>query len=306
MKVLTEQDLPLKEETVCTIGSFDGFHIGHIHLLEKTKEEAKRTGRKSLVITFEPHPKKILSPQNAPCRITDLTTKLELLRYQKIDYVYVIHFTKEYAKKPAEEFLDFLTENLRCKKIIVGHDWRFGYGGKGCVEFASEYGKKAGFEVEVIPPIKIDRTRISSTEIRKLLKEGRVDEAEKYLGRTYCIKGKVIKGDRLGQKIGFPTINIIPDVDLCLKKGVYMGYVSFDHKLYPAVINYGTRPTVDGKKTFIEAHIIGEKLEKDIKEVKIFFKRFIREEKKFNNIQELQNQIKNDIQKAINALEVKT
>lgn len=304
MKVLSKEDLPLKEETVCTIGNFDGFHSGHIFLLNRVKEISEKSGKKSLVITFEPHPKKILNPNNAPCRITDLETKKELLNSRGIDYLYVINFNKKYANISPEEFIKFLSENLNCKKLVVGHDWRFGANGEGDIELAKKFGEKYGFEIEVVPPIKVDNKRVSSTMIRNLLKEGKVEEVSKLLGRTYCIKGHIIPGNKIGRKIGFPTINIKPPDDLCLKKGVYMGFVSFDSKLYPAVINYGKRPTVDGKETLIEAHILGEKIEGEVKEVKIFFKEFIREEKKFENVDELKKQIEEDVNKALKVLGV--
>ncbi|NPA16162.1 MAG: bifunctional riboflavin kinase/FAD synthetase [Aquificae bacterium] len=306
MKVLTEADLPLEKETVCTIGNFDGFHRGHSHILEKVRREAEETGRASLVITFEPHPKKLLNPEKAPCRITGLETKIDLLEGQKIDYLYIIKFDREFSRKSPEEFIDFLTDRLRCKKLIVGHDWRFGYGGKGDIQTAKQLGEKAGLEVEVIPPIKLGEERVSSTKIRQLLKEGKVEQVSKYLGRDYCIKGKTAKGDRLGSKIGFPTINIIPPEDLCLRKGVYSGFVQYRDELLPAVINYGNRPTVDGKKEFIEAHIIGKKVQIPVNApVRIYFKKFLREEKKFSDIDQLKKQIKADIDSAMKLLEVK-
>ncbi|WP_457625374.1 bifunctional riboflavin kinase/FAD synthetase [Persephonella sp.] len=306
MKVLREEDLPLNEETVCTIGNFDGFHKGHSYILSKVEETAEKEGKRSVVITFEPHPKKVLFPEKAPCRITSLETKIDLLTAKGIDYLYIIHFDKKFAEQSPEEFIKFLSQQLRCRRLIVGHDWKFGYRGEGDIQKAKELGKKYNLQVEVIPPVKSDNERISSTKIRELLKEGKVEEVTALLGRIYCIKGKIEKGDQIGKKIGFPTINIKPPEDLCLKKGVYSGYVSFNGKMYPAVINYGNRPTVDGKKLFIEAHIIGENVDiSEKKEVKIFLKRFLREEKKFDSIEQLKEQIQSDIKNAKKVLEVR-
>ncbi|SNZ06342.1 riboflavin kinase / FMN adenylyltransferase [Persephonella hydrogeniphila] len=306
MKVLKKEDLPLNEETVCTIGNFDGFHKGHAYILHRVKETAEQERKKSVVITFEPHPKKILFPEKAPCRITGLETKIDLLGTKGIDYLYIVHFDKKFAEKSPEEFIKFLSNQLKCKKLIVGHDWKFGYRGEGDIQKARELGEKYNLLVEVIPPIKSNNERISSTKIRKLLKEGKVEEVANLLGRMYCIKGKIEKGHQLGKKIGFPTINIKPPEDLCLKKGVYSGYVSFNGKMYPAVINYGNRPTVDGKELFIEAHIIDRKIDiSEKEEVKIFFKRFIRDEKKFDSIEQLKKQIQSDIKNARKALEVR-
>ncbi len=305
MKVIQEKDLPLKEETVCTIGSFDGFHIGHKKILEKIKEKAKKLSKKSLVITFEPHPKRVLNPERAPCVITDTETKKELLKKEGIDYLYIISFNEEFRKKTAKEFLKFLVNTLGCKNIVVGYDWEFGYKKEGNVFFAERYEKELGFELEIVEPILQDDIRISSTLIRELLKKGDVEKASYFLGRNYCIKGKIIEGSKIGRKIGFPTINIRPPENLCLKKGVYAGYIQLNGKIYPAVINYGYRPTVDGKHLLLEAHVIGQKVNPTKEYVKIFFISFLREEMKFENINQLKKQISKDIEKAKSILEVK-
>ncbi|WP_457640356.1 bifunctional riboflavin kinase/FAD synthetase [Persephonella sp.] len=304
MKVLTEKDFPLQDRTVCTIGSFDGFHKGHIQILEKVKNRAKEKGLKSLVITFDPHPKKFLNPEGSPCLITDIQTKIDLLERREIDFVYVIKFDQNFLKKSADEFLQFLVKDLGCKHIIVGYDWRFGYKKEGDIDYAKKRSKELGFSLEVVEPIMKDGKRISSTLIRSLLKDGKINEVSKYLGRDYCIKGKVVEGDKKGKGIGFPTINIIPPEDICLKKGVYAGYVSFNCEQHLAVINFGYRPTVDGKKLFIEAHIIDKDINLKTQFVRIFFKEYLRPEKKFSSIKELSSQIERDIQEAKKLIEV--
>ena len=195
-------------------------------------------------------------------------------------------------------------EKVRCKKLVVGHDWKFGYKKKGDIEFAKKFGKKIGLEVMEIPPITKEGKRISSTIIRKFLKEGNVEKASKYLGRQFFICGKVVSGDKRGREIGFPTINIQPPEDFCLRKGVYVGYVIIKNKKFPAVINYGNRPTVDGEKVFIEAHLlepVKEKIEE--KFIQVYFLKFLREEKKFPNIEMLKEQINKDIKNAKEVLE---
>ncbi|NPA53273.1 MAG: adenylyltransferase/cytidyltransferase family protein, partial [Aquificae bacterium] len=142
MKILTEKDLPLKEETVCTIGSFDGLHIGHKKILDKVKEKAKKTKRKSLVITFDPNPKKFLSPEKVPCNIIDIETKNELLKKEGIDYLFIIKFDEDFSKISAKSFLRFLVENLKCKHIVVGYDWQFGYKKEGNVYLAEKFEKE--------------------------------------------------------------------------------------------------------------------------------------------------------------------
>ncbi len=305
MKQIKDTELPIKEETVCTIGSFDGFHIGHKKILKKVKENAEKEKRKSLVITFDPHPKKVLKPDKAPCTITDIETKKDLLKREGIDYLYIIEFNEKFSKIPAKEFLKFLVNDLKCKHIIVGYDWQFGHKKEGNVYFAEKFEKELGFKLEIVEPILQDDIRVSSTLIRELLKKGEVEKASYFLGRDYCIKGKVIEGSKLGRKIGFPTINVKPPEDLCLKKGVYAGFVQIGNNLYPAVINYGYRPTVDGKNLVLEVHVLDQTDIKPSNFIKIFFISYIREEKKFDSLENLQRQIAEDIKKAKEILEVR-
>ncbi len=304
MKVLTDNDLPLNEETVCTIGSFDGFHTGHKKILDMVKKKAKETNRKTVVITFDPHPKRFLFPEKAPCVITDTETKKELLNREGIDYLYIIKFDEDFYRISAKDFLKLLTEKFKCRNIIVGYDWQFGYKKEGNVYFAEKYEREMGFQLQIVEPILQDDIRVSSTLIREYLKKGDLEKASYFLGRDYCIKGKVIAGNKIGTKLGFPTINIKPPENLCLKKGVYAGYVQVDSNLYPAVINYGYRPTVDGKNLVIEAHILNGRFDIRPKEAKVFFLRFIRKEKKFDSLENLQKQISEDIKKAKELLEV--
>ncbi len=303
-KIIYEKDLPLTEDVVCTIGNFDGFHKGHKEILHILKEEAQKSKKKSMVITFYPHPKKVLQKDSSHCNITNIETRNFLLTKEGIDYLLVIKFDENFYKKNPEEFLEYLHEKVRCKKLVVGHDWKFGYQKGGDIEFAKKFGKKIGLEVMEIPPITKEGKRISSTIIRKFLKEGNVEKASKYLGRQFFICGKVVSGDKRGREIGFPTINIQPPEDFCLRKGVYVGYVIIKNKKFPAVINYGNRPTVDGEKVFIEAHLlepVKEKIEE--KFIQVYFLKFLREEKKFPNIEMLKEQINKDIKNAKEVLE---
>ncbi len=296
-KKISQEDLPISEKTACTIGNFDGFHIGHQKILNLLKEEAKKHNLKSVVITFDPHPKKFFKNEDI-CTITNIETRLAFLSKMDIDYMLIIKFNEQFYKKSPQEFFKFLKEKVNCNLIIVGEDWKFGYKKSGDIFLAKDLGKT--FDIKVIsvkPEIKEGR-KISSTYIRKLLKEGKVDELQNYLGRKYCILGKVVKGSGKGKKIGFPTINVRLPKDMCLKRGVYAGYVIIENKFYPAAINYGTRPTLDGKSEFLEAHLLTS-LKEDIRleYIKVIFEKFIREEKKFSDINQLINQIKKDIDK---------
>ncbi len=303
-KIIYEKDLPLSEDVVCTIGNFDGFHKGHKEILHILKEEAEKSEKKSMVITFYPHPKKVLKKDSSHCNITNIETRNFLLSKEGIDYLLVIKFDENFYKKSPEEFLKYLSEKVKCKKLVVGHDWKFGYKKEGDIKLAEKIGKEIGLQVVEIPPIKKEGKRISSTIIREFLKSGDVEKASKYLGRQFFIYGKVVSGDRRGTEIGFPTINVLPPEDFCLKKGVYAGYVIIKNKKFPAVINYGNRPTVDGKKVFIEAHLL-EPLNEEINGnfVQVYFLKFLREEKKFSDIEMLKKQINKDIKNAKEVLQ---
>jgi len=300
-KIIFEKDLPLKEKTVCTIGNFDGVHKGHAEILKKLKEDAKIINAKSVVITFYPHPRNVIYKDKKICAITNLKTKLELIKNFDIDYILIIEFRKQFYQQTAKQFMEFLKQNLNPAKIVIGEDWRFGYKKEGDIEFAKKY-----FDLDIVKPILTDNHKISSSQIRGYLSEGDIEKAVELLGHEYFIIEEVIKGNNIGSKIGFPTINLKAETELCLKKGVYAGYSIINGNKYKSVINYGYRPTVDGKNLIMEAHIIEDyNIEKLPKEIAIQFEKFIREEKKFKNLEELKEQISEDIKTAKNILEKK-
>jgi len=295
MKILTDTNIKLTDPTACTIGTFDGIHKGHAKIIERLKSY----NYKSLVVTFDPPPKLIFGDKFKNfCYITDLETKIDILESFNIDYLFIMKFDENIIKINAERFLEFLTKNLNCKALIIGYDWKFGYKRKGDIEFLKKYQEIYKYKLEVVNPITEDGVRISSSLIRELLKNGQVDKVVKYLGREYYIKGKVTHGNRLGRKIGFPTLNLKPIENLCLKKGVYAGFVEYRNRRYKAVINYGYRPTVDGNKLLIEAHVLDENLNIENEYIKVIFSKFIREERRFKSLDDLINQIKLDILKS--------
>ncbi len=297
MIIINDKNLPITPKTACTIGTFDGIHKAHKKIIQELK---KNKDLKSLVITFEPSPKLFFSKDK--CLITDLETKKYILEKLEIDYLYIIKFNSQFMKTKAEDFLKFLVEKLNCKKLVIGYDWKFGNNKEGDIHFLNRKKDLFQYEIKVINPIIEEDIRISSTKIRELLKIGKVDTVKKFLGRNYFLRGKVIEGDKLGRRLGFPTVNIIPDKNLCLKKGVYGGFVEYKNYMYKAVINYGFRPTVNGEKLLLEAHILDENLNLYNQYINIHFIKFIREEKKFFSVDELVNQIKLDIIKAKNIL----
>ena len=286
----------LPEKTALTVGNFDGIHLGHRYLINKLKEKAQEKNLKTVVLTFCPHPLKVLAPNLLLCELTDIDEKIELFGELGIDYLCFIRFDKEFAKVHARDFLeDILYKRLGCRYLLVGYDWRYGYKREGEIELAKEVGRELGFEVEEAKPFKIKDHIVSSTLIRRLLKEGRVEDVKEYLGHHYWIKRKVVKGEGRGSKIGFPTANLQNTDNLCLKEGVYLVRVEGKHY---GVANYGYRPTFGGKRKVLEVHLLGFEGNLRGKRIKVEFLKFLREEKKFSGVEELINQIKKDIETA--------
>ncbi len=297
MRIISISNSAENEEKICAIGNFDGFHKGHLKILNFLKKEAENSNLKSAVITFDPHPKEVLKGEKL-CKIIPLETKIEFLKSIGIDYLITIPFNKEFSNLDKKDFLRLLKDKLNCKKIVVGEDWRFGKNKEGDVSFAKEFGKKLGINVEVVSLEKNKNEKISSSEIRTFLKEGKIEYVNKLIGRVYCITGSVVSGNKIGSKIGFPTINIKVDENLCLRTGVYVGYIEINGKKYKAVINWGRRPTVDGKNKVLEVHIIDDFDDKEVleyKKPKVYFLHYIRDEQKFENTYQLKEQIKKDI-----------
>jgi len=291
------KDLPcyegLEEEHAITVGVFDGVHLGHQYLLKKLIENAQRRGLKGCVLSFYPHPSKVLSPGQQPCELTDPLERAERMLRLGIDRVVFINFDREFSRIRAEDFLKHvLFERLRCRYLLVGYDWRFGYRREGEVELAKEMGQRLGFEVETAEPFYKNGHIISSTYIRRLLHSGRLEEASEYLGENYWVKRKVVRGSGRGSSLGYPTANLGPSENLCLKEGVYAVRVN---EQFLGVANYGFRPTFDGKAKVLEVHILDFEENLRGERLKVEFLGFLREEKKFSSKDELIKQIERDI-----------
>jgi riboflavin kinase / FMN adenylyltransferase len=291
------KDIPcyekLEEEHAITVGVFDGVHLGHQYLLKKLIENAQRRGLKGCVLSFYPHPSKVLSPGQQPCELTDPLERAERMLRLGIDRVVFINFDREFFRIRAEDFLkDVLFERLRCRYLLVGYDWRFGYRREGEVELAKEMGQRLGFEVETAEPFYKNGHIISSTYIRRLLHSGRLEEASEYLGENYWVKRKVVRGSGRGSSLGYPTANLGPSENLCLKEGVYAVRVN---KQFLGVANYGFRPTFDGKTKVLEVYILDFEGNLRGERLKVEFLSFLREEKKFSSKDELIKQIERDV-----------
>jgi len=296
---LKELKTPLNNP-VLTIGNFDGVHKGHLVLFEKVKDRAKAIGGQSAVMTFEPHPIKVMRPGNGPLLITPTRQKLDLISHAGIDLILCIPFTPQFASISAEDFVqDILVDMLGIKEIVVGYDYTFGYRRLGNIRLLQEMGDKLGFQVHVVDPVRLDDTLVSSTSIRKFVQEGKLSEAKKLLGRDYQIRGTVVKGkNRGGRLLGFPTANLRLIDELIPKGGVYAVTVMVNDKTYYGVTNIGYNPTFGDDALSVETHLLD--FSEDIldKTIKVNFIQRLRDEKTYRNAKELADQIAQDILKA--------
>ncbi len=302
MKVFNHLD-QIKEPfkyAVITIGNFDGVHIGHQALFHEAIEKAEAIGGTSVAMTFEPHPLRVMKQNNHPPLITLYEQKSELIERTGIDVLICVPFTLEFAALSAEQFIkDLLVQKIGMKAIVVGQDYSFGKNRQGDLNLLKSYGPECGFEVIVAGWIKSARAlaeRISSTRIRQLVMDGRMEQAEKMLGRNYQIRGKVVAGrDRGGKLLGIPTANINLHDELCPKTGIYAVTVECEGKHLPGVANIGYSPTFEDHEFTVEVHILDFNENIYDKKIRVNFIKRIRDEIKFSSIDELIDQIKIDI-----------
>ncbi len=280
-----------------TIGNFDGIHLGHRQLLTNLVREAHCGGRKAVVITFEPHPKMLIHPERRPFYlITSLEEKLNLLAECGLDAVIVVGFNLKYAQTSAHDFVtDFLSEKLRISRIVIGHDYTFGRGKEGNEALLIFYGKKLGFEVEVINAFATAGTIISSTRIRQAILEGDMETAQALLGRPYNVAGVVVAGQRRGAALGFPTANIAPEKELIPPDGVYAVRARLAENSIGGVMNIGTNPTFADSRRSLEVHLFD--FNKDIygQRLDVSFLKRLRAEITFPNVEQLVSQIRRDV-----------
>jgi len=276
---------------VVTIGNFDGVHLGHQALLTEVKKRAHDLKLESAVITFEPNPKDYFSQNKPQTRISSLREKIELFNEIEIDRVHIIKFNQEFSKVTANEFISVLIKQLKVKEIVVGEDFCFGRGREGGIKQLSASSMKLNIKNKIL----MDGKRISSTLIRNLLANDKLDEANKYIGRPYSISGKVVHGEKRGRKIGFPTANIHMRHNRPPLKGVFA--VKFQNHF--GVANLGIRPSIKGeKKLQLEVHLLNFSSDLYGQHVSVIFLKKLRDEKKFKSLDELKEQIKLDVIKA--------
>ncbi|MBN2410313.1 bifunctional riboflavin kinase/FAD synthetase [candidate division KSB1 bacterium] len=299
-----------KSDSILTVGTFDGIHLGHIEIIKELVLRVKKSKAKSTLVTFEPHPGLVIG-KRGPTPLALLTTieeKIDVLASIGLERLVITNFTGSFASMTAEEFVqNILINKLNMKQIVIGHDHSFGKDRKGDFNLLVELGKKYNFEVDAIDPIRVNNEIVSSTKIRNLLFNGEIQKANEIIGRNYSIRGQVVKGDGRGRELGFPTANIrsYSQYKLIPKEGVYATKIKINNKVFNSVTYIGPRPTFNLNQKVIEVHI--DKFDKEIynKEVELYFTHFIREDKKFKTKSELVPQIqsdKNDAMKILNRI----
>ena len=287
-----------------TIGNFDGVHKGHQVLLKKTCDIAEKNNGSAIAFTFEPHPLKIISPENCPPLLTSYTQKMKWIESYGIDLAICADFNSDFANQSPRSF----AENILCKKIgarevVVGFDYAFGKGREGTISHLKEMGKEFNFIVHVIEPVKSNGHMVSSSSLREMIGSGRVETAKELLGRNYSLQGEVIHGRKRGKDLGFPTANLKIEDAMAPATGVYAVNAFLDSQRKHAVANVGYNPTFGSKELNVEAHIF--EFNEDIygKTMEIEFVSRIRDEIKFSSVESLTEQIRKDILKAKNILE---
>lgn len=277
------------------LGSFDGLHSGHLSLVNKIIELANENKGRSIVYTFKNHPRTLIKGATPPKLLMDNESKEEILEALGVDLIYFEEFNEEYMKLTPEGFIKYLCEKFKVKGIVVGFNYRFGYKNIGNIEMLKELSDKYGYELYVMEPCNYENEVISSTRIRDELLNGNVDKAMKMLNRPYIIKGKVVHGKKLGRTIGFPTANLDYSKEALIpRKGVYYTNVQWQGKIYKGITSVGNNPTVNGDKLTIETYILDFNNDLYGHNIKVYFIKKIRDEKKFNSIDDLVIQLKKD------------
>jgi riboflavin kinase/FMN adenylyltransferase len=284
---------------VLTIGNFDGVHRGHQAIFQTLIQRAQTIGGISVVLTFDPHPLKILAPERCPPLITPTAKRLALMQACHLDYVVCLPFTRELADLSPSTFVeDVLLGALGMQEIFVGYDFAFGKGRQGTITLLQKIGHQTGFRVHTIEPISVDGHVVSSSSIRQGIQQGRVDEAALLLGRLYSLSGTVIEGYRKGRELGFPTANVQSSYELIPGRGVYAVLAEWRGQRYEGVANIGYNPTFGRTRLSIEIHLFDFAAQLYGEMVEVSFVKKIRDERTFPAVDDLVQQIRQDIARA--------
>jgi riboflavin kinase/FMN adenylyltransferase len=298
MRVIFDPEEPIGLSTCATIGIFDGVHLGHKQIISLLRKEAKEKGLSSCVITFHPHPQKVLRDIQIPL-IVPLKERLRLLEKEGIDVAVCYSFTKDFAEISSRDFVrDILVKKLGIKTIFVGPDFLFGRKREGNIELLENMGRTYDFETKIVEPVYLDDEIVSSTSIRKFIEDGMVKKAARFLGDYFFIEGRIKEGEKRGRKLGFPTANLDTDWELFPKRGVYVTLANLDEERFRSITNVGIRPTFEANQLLIETHIFDFNGDIYGKSMRIEFIDRLRDERRFESIDALVAQISRDVVRA--------
>ena len=300
MKIYNNANLSRKHlNGVIAIGNFDGLHLGHQKVINEARRKAKKFKLPLGVMTFEPVPVMFFSKKNKDHRINSLQQKKIQFKKFKLDFLAIIKFNKQFSSQSAEQFISkIICKKTKCKYLYVSKNFKFGYKRRGNIQTLKKFEKEFNYKIIITSPYKKNKNIISSTLIRKKIRAGKITETNKLLNRNWCIEGKVIKGNKRGRKIGFPTCNMKLNDYVIPKLGVYGVKVNLGKYKKEGIANIGYRPTFKGQNLLLETNIFG--IDKNLynRVLSVSFKKFIRSEKKFRNLKSLKKQIKLDIKQA--------
>jgi len=306
MLILRDSSHIAKENlgAMIALGNFDGLHLGHQSVIEKTVALAEQSCNPAAILTFEPHPRRVFKPSLPPLRIIPFSEKAHRSKEMGINFMRVIRFTNEFAKNSAEDFIkNIVCEQLQASHIVTGDDFVFGNNREGNSSSLREMAKKYGFAYTECPPVLVGKERCSSTRIRTLLSSGNVEEIEGLLGRPYSITGIVREGDKRGRELGFPTANLLTGRVFTPATGVYAIRAIIDGKRVNGVANLGTRPTFNGRRLQLEAHLFDWQQDIYGKHIEVILVKYLREEQMFNGIEAIKAQIEKDCEFALAILD---
>ena len=289
----------LSPPVILTIGNFDGLHRGHKRVLRKVITRAREEGGTSVVVTFEPHPLKVLYPERAPALIQTRSQKRDILAHLGIEVLLEVPFTPEFGQGSAADFSRLLAERLSPKEIYIGEDFRFGHNREGDITLLQSMQESLGYRASAFPKLRVDGADVSSTRIRQLLLKGEMEQAVHLLGRPYIIEGAVEHGDGRGKGLGFPTANLAIENELVPAYGVYVVAVDVGEPLLlPGVANLGNRPTFGGGAVAVEVHLLRGGRDLYGRKVRVLFFRFLRPETRFDGVEKLKEAIAADVRAA--------
>ena len=299
MKLHNSTDnLPAFKNAVITIGTFDGVHCGHQQIIKTLKDTAAAANGESVIITFHPHPRKVVSSVVTGIRlITTLQERIDLIAKTGIDHLVVVPFTDFFANQTAEKYIsDFLVDKFHPHTIIIGYDHRFGKDRTGNYKLLEEKAAVYNYRLMEIPEHLLDAVKVSSTNIRNAIIHGNIDEANKLLGYQFFFEGEVVHGDKIGRTLGYPTANLkmIDDEKIVLGDGIYAVYADVEGKNYKGMMSIGFRPTVNGKRRVVEVNLFDFNREMYGHVIRVHVAKYLRSEVKFNGLEELKQALHKD------------